>query len=170
VSVKSDWSWTDPYIPLVKEIVGKHLLEVTPIAVDRHEAADLRLLQARNLSIGCRIRRGTFQASYANQFTVRRKRLSGRLTEFEKIAQGYCDVMFYGFAADGDMPALPAWNLIDLAAFRYHLIMSPNVIRGGECSTADGTMFRFYDLRSFPKEPPVLIASSHGRAKLLSIL
>lgn len=159
-AVKKDWGWADRYLPQVKEIVGKHLLEVTPLAVDRAEAADLMVLKARNLSIGVRIRRGSFQASYANQFTVRLKRQSGQPTELEKLARGHCDLMFYGFATESETPTLAAWNLIDMASFRYHLIMNPAAIRCGDRSTIDGTLFRFYDLKSFPREPSVLIASS----------
>lgn len=160
MTLGKDWRWADRYLPQVKQIVGQYLLEAAPLEVDRNEATDLTVLKAKNTSIACRIRRGTFQTNYVDQFTIRSKRQSGKPTEFEKIAQGHCGLMFYGFAADGETTDLMAWNLIDLDSFRYHLIMSSNAIRSGEKSTADGTMFRWYDLRSFPQTPPILIASS----------
>lgn len=159
-AVKQDWTWADKFLPIVRKIVGPHLLETASLEVDRTRATDLVLLRAKNLSIGCRIRRGSYHESYVGQFTIRSKRSSGVATEFDKIARGWCDMMFYGFADPTGKPELKAWNLIDLNAFRAHLILHPNVLRFGECSNEDGSGFRWYDIRSFPATPPILIESS----------
>lgn len=156
--VQRDWKWSDRYLPEVKRIVGQHLLDVAPLSLDRHEATDLTILKAKNTSIACRIRRGKFHATYANQFTLRSRRISGIPTEFEKIARGHCGLMFYGFAADDMSDRLAAWNLIDLDSFRFHLIMSPDLIRRGENATPDGTSFLWFDVSSFPASPPILVA------------
>lgn len=156
--VASDWKWADRFLPEIRTIVGPHLLRMAPLPVDRNEAADLVTLEARSLMIACRVRRVS-NAEYFNQFTLRSRRYSGAKTELEKIVEGYGDLLFYGFA-DREGFALKSWMLIDLRAFRSALITSAQKLRTGEILNADGTAFRWYDVRYFPQKPPLIIARS----------
>jgi hypothetical protein len=55
MSYLHDREWSDPYIPAIKAIVGQYLLVESPIEVDQRQAADLIVLNARNLTIACRV-------------------------------------------------------------------------------------------------------------------
>jgi len=162
-SVQKDWSFSDRFLPSIRKIVGPRLLETASLEVDRNHATDLVVMRAKNLMIACRVRRPNFGAAFVNQFTVRSNRGSGMKTELDKIIEGYGDWMLYGFAEDDHSEALAHWSLIDLHAFRAHLIKSPDVLKTGEHTLAEGTSFRWFDLRSFPNSPSILIASSAGR-------
>lgn len=155
----TDRKWSDQYIPLMKKIIGPYLLETTPNIVDMREAADLIVLNARGVTIACRIRRPGFFLKYGNEFTIRSNRDSGAATELEKITNGFGDWMFYGHAGD-DGIAIPYWHLIDLNAWRAHMIRNKEKVMCGEKSNGDGTYFAWFDLMSFPDNPPILIASS----------
>lgn len=156
---QKDRSWSDQLIPEMRRIIGPYLLAPSSLAVDRNEAADLIVLNGRNLTIACRVRRAGYGAGYADQFTIRSSRPSGARSELEKIAAGFGDLLFYGFA-DAEASAIKTWALVDLNAFRAHLIMSPGAIDQGERRNQDGTAFRWYRISSFPSKPSILIARS----------
>lgn len=157
--IRESWSWADNYLPHVREIVGPLLLEAAPLAVDRNQAADLVVLRARDLNVAVRIRRAEYSI-YQNQFTLRAGRPSGTKSEWSKVCEGMASWFFYGFASATEPGRLSSWNLIDLDAFRAHLIHHPERIVKGERTNADGTTFRWFDLASFPSEPKLLVASS----------
>lgn len=155
---KEDRAWSDRFIPAIKQIVGPRLLTVSSLTVDRKQAADLITIKAQSLTIACRIRRAKyFDKDYKYQFTVRSHRESGAETEFSKLVKGWGDWMFYAFALDDQSPALRLWYLIDLAAWRTHLQLNAKTIRSGQSPNGDGTYFIWYDVRSFPREPSLLI-------------
>lgn len=158
--VKKDWDWSNLFLPVIRSLVGPHLLESASLDVDRKRAADLVVMRAKNLMIACRVRRPVKRAEYLNQFTLRSRRESGAKTELGKIVDGWGDWMFYGIAANETDSKLARWYLIDLHAFRAHLIRNQSRLLTGEQSTRDGTCFRWFDIQSFPKEPAILIASS----------
>jgi len=161
-AVQYDWKWSDKYLPLIRKIVGPYLLKQSELSIDRHEATDLMLLTGRDLSIACRVRRPGFE-KYASHLTVRSKRPnSTQLTEYEKIVSGFGDLYFLAFAAKSNEPSFSSWYLISLNAFRAHLITNPSRIIQGEKVNQDGTVFRWYDLRSFPARPALLVASSNS--------
>lgn len=151
----------DGFIPEIKRIVGPHLLVVTPEEIDCKQAADLMVFAARDKRIAARVRRPGFADRYPFEFTIRARRESGAETEQSKIVNGWGDWFFYGFAA-ADGLTFDRWWLIDLDAFRAALIRrDKHRIKMGTKSNGDGTFFAFFDLRTFPDNPPILIAGSH---------
>lgn len=69
--------------------------------------------------------------------------------------------MFCGHAnAAGD--AIESWSLLDLRAVRAALKRQANglQIRHGDQRNADGSAFKWFDVRSFPNEPPLEIATN----------
>ncbi len=68
--------------------------------------------------------------------------------------------MFYGHAGP-DGRTILNWLLIDLRAFRAALIRhktAGSFLHMGDKRNADGTCFEWFDIRSFPKEPPLVVA------------
>lgn len=153
-------AWSDQFLPEIKRIVGEHLLEAAPDRLDWYEATDLVLLDAKDARVAARVRRPGYSARYPHQFTIRANTRSGGPSELKKIVNGHGDLMFYGHArTDG---SLEDWYLLDLRAFRAALIRHANGghrVYWGDKINADGTAFRWFDMRSFPSEPRLLVAS-----------
>lgn len=160
MSFKDDFDWQAPFLPTIRRIVGPLLLEPAPLDLDMKEATDMLLLRARDMRIGCRLRRPGYAERYPWEFTLRSKRDSGADTELEKIRRGWGDWIFYGHAGTGT--DIPRWFVVDLAAFRRHLMGErANRLAFEKKSNYDGTHFIAFDIRSFQLEPTVLVASSH---------
>lgn len=156
----TDRKWSDQYIPLIKRIVGPLLLEESSVTIDQEEATDLIVMTTGKQQIACRIRRPNYYPRYAGQFTIRHARKSGAKTELRKIVDGFCDLMFYGFAAASEQPSFLEWYLINLQHWRSHLIYNRELIKRGIKGNTDGeTSFMWFDISSFPEEPPLLEAS-----------
>lgn len=152
-----DRRWSDQFIPQIKRIVGPHLLEVTSFEVDTQEAADLIIMHARTVTLACRVRRPGYE-KYVGQFTIRAKRDTGVTTELQKITNGWGDLMFYGHVNEQD--DIWAWLLVDLHAFRAHLIRTGKPNKSGMVSNRDGTYFAWFNAFDFPPEPPLLVATN----------
>ncbi|WP_336042551.1 hypothetical protein [Pseudooceanicola nanhaiensis] len=152
--------WSDRYLPQIKSIVGAHLLRDAPDFLDMKHATDLLMLDARDMRIAARVRRPGYAERYPHQFTIRSKLPSGAETELSKIINGAGDWMFYGHASvTGE--GLSAWWLIDLRAFRAALVRrGANGLRWGSKVNRDGTRFTWFDVRSFPAEPALIVGSS----------
>jgi hypothetical protein len=119
---KRDKERTDPFLPTVKSILGRVLIADAPIEVDQKQATDLLVLTLAPFTIGVRIRDAAkYLRRYPYEFTIRRNRPSGAKSEFAKIAEGWGDFLFYGFG-DFETHKLLAYTVIDLKAFRAHLI------------------------------------------------
>jgi hypothetical protein len=156
---------SDRFLPEVKRLISPYLLDATPDVIDQKQAADLMTVLGRDIRIGVRVR--TFGQGYAerypHQFTLRCQRDSGAETELSKIINGWGDWFFYGHAAAVEGLAISPWWLIDLAAFRAALIREArngSTLRMGDGSNGDGTHFKWFDVRSFAPQPPLLIATS----------
>jgi hypothetical protein len=160
--IKNDWNFSDRFIPAIRQIVGPLLLDVAPLEIDRNQATDFIVLRAKNLMIASRVRRPSYRSGYEDQFTLRSRRSSGTKTELEKIILGNGDWYFYGFSNPSSQDEISCWRLIDLHALRAHLIRNPEKIVRGEKTNQDGSSFSWFDLKSFPSEPPILIASSQN--------
>lgn len=160
-AIRQDWAWSDRFMPEVKAILGRHLFATASLSLDRHEACDII---ARNDKIAVRIRRPAYQR-YQTQFTLRSGRDSGSKAELEKIIDGYADYLFYGFESGCCPGTLGTWHLISLRAFRAHLIRNLGQLVTGKQSAGDGTRFSWFDLKSFPPEPAILIASNHQKLR-----
>lgn len=162
-----DRKWSDQFIPEMCRIVGPHLLIPSTLEQDTKEAADLVVLKSAGVTVACRVRRFGYAEKYANEFTIRSQRRNGSRTELEKIVDGWGDWMFYAHANEsGDGFAL--WNLLDLSAWRAHLIrekLGGEKIKRGTKPNQDGTTeFAWFDMRSFVGEPNLIIANSTARA------
>lgn len=163
----ADREWSDQFIPAIKQIVGPLLLVPAPFEVDTREATDLIVFRGRDVRVAARVRRHHYDVEeFRYQFTLRFSRTSGAETEYDKLAKGWCDWLFYGWALnDGSGVAnIARWYLIDLAAWRYQLIQkgTRERIQCGVKRNGDGTTsFIWYNLRTFAAQPSVLIASSH---------
>jgi hypothetical protein len=148
-SYADDRKWADRYIPVIKRIVGPHLLSPAPLEVDQQQAADLIVLRARDMTIACRVRRPGYAKKWPYDITIRSRRHSGAKTEFAKIVDGWGDWMFYGHAQYSEQIGFSRWYLIDLAALRAAMIR--DTARGKdfkqERSNGDGTHFVVIDVR-----------------------
>jgi hypothetical protein len=149
--------WSDQYIGEIKKIVGPYLLEESSFEVDTKQAADLVVVNSKNITIACRVRKPGF-LKYANEFTIRSRYDSGCKTELQKITEGWGDWMFYGHAASSGLK-IHVWTLIDLNAWRAAMIRHKDKIRRGEKSNNDGTYFAWFDIDSFPNKSDLVIGS-----------
>ena len=89
---------------------------------------------------------------------------SGALTELAKIVNGEGDWLFCGHS-NASQTGFDLWWLIDLRAFRAGLIRQSGngfPIRCGDKANGDGTWFKWFDIRSFPAEPPLVVAASRA--------
>ncbi|WP_187432378.1 hypothetical protein ROLI_008880 [Roseobacter fucihabitans] len=155
-------NWSDRFLPEIKRLVGGHLLETAPDPFDHFQATDLMMLDARDMRVAARVRRPGFAQRFPHQFTIRSRVASGAQTELSKIVEGKGDWMFYGHS-DAAQTRVETWWLIDLKAFRAALIRSGgrgyNLV-SGEQANPDGTHFAWFDMRSFPSDPPLVVAQS----------
>lgn len=157
--------WSDRFLPEIKQIVGAYLLKTAPDNEDWNNATDLMVFDAKDIRIAARVRRPGFSRRYPFQFTIRARVPSNAETELAKIVNGKGDWMFYGHSNDRQ-DALELWWLIDLDAFRAALIRQASngcSILCGDMRNSDGTCFKWFDIRSFPKRPRLVVASSFGK-------
>ena len=142
--------------------VGGHLLERAADPYDHFQATDLMMLDTGDLRVAASERRAGYARLYPHQFTIRSHVASGRQTELAKIVNGHGDWMFYGHS-NASQTGLESWWLIDPWAFRAvlirHMAYSPQIVMGDQANS-DGTWFKWFDVRSFPAEPPLVVASS----------
>lgn len=143
--------------------MGGHLLETAPDPFDHFQATDLVFLDARDMRIAARVRRPGYANRLPHQFTIRSRVASEAETELSKIVNVKGDWMFYG-RSDALQTRVESWFLIDLKAFRAGLIRNPayghNVVMGDQ-RNPDGTWFKWFDVRSFPAEPRLVVAQSN---------
>lgn len=157
-----DRGWSDSYIPALRNVVGPLLLDEATIERDTRQATDLIVFTARDMHIGCRVRRPGYADKYPWDFTIRRRRDTGTKTEFQKITEGWCDWLVYAHANDGPEPTLARWFVIDLDVFRFLLIHDNDFrtwTRKNEVPNGDGTHHTPYDIRRWPAE--LIVAASH---------
>lgn len=161
MSYREDRTFTDQYTPAIKGIVGPLLLEPAPLEEDAFRATDLMILKARDLRIGCRMRRDGFKDRFPFDFTIRSKRDNGTETEMRKFVNGFGDWFFYGHAAKEGI-SIDRWMVVDLAAWRAHLILKgwQYFVAGKTGSNNDGTHFMAFDARKFQGPPKLFIATS----------
>ena len=114
-------AWSDQFLPEIKHILGELLIREADAAEDALRNTDLLTLAFQGqLRIACRIRRHRYLQDHPNEFTVRCFLRSGRQTEFDKLLQGWGDLLFYGFANETET-GLARWFVGDLAIFRRWL-------------------------------------------------
>ncbi|MEM6480361.1 MAG: hypothetical protein AAF922_12730 [Pseudomonadota bacterium] len=84
----------------------------------------------------------------------------GGTTELAKIVNRHGDWTFYDHAAPSGQ-GLASGYIIDLRAFRAGLIRHMQdgyPLRFGDTLNIDGTGFRWFDIRSFPAKPKLVVA------------
>lgn len=165
MSYEAQRAWSDRFIPTMKKIIGPHLLESSPFEIDTQQAADLVVMRAKNLTVACRVRRHNYLASYGDQFTIRYAIDSGRQTEHSKIINGWADWMFYAFTFENEYRLdFAKWTLIDLSAFRAHLILNHKRqhIKAEKKWNGDGSQLIAYRISSFQGDPQLVVAQSEG--------
>lgn len=162
-SYQADRAWSDAYLPVICQILGPLLIRPAPLVLDTREATDLVVLAAPDLRIAARVRRPGYAERYPWDFTLRWRRYdSGVESEIRKVLNKYADWMFYGHAAAGPLPAFDRWMVVDLHSFRHHVEHNVHAIAYDERMNRDQrSSFVSFDVRSFPAEPPILIAGSH---------
>jgi hypothetical protein len=121
MSYEHDRAWSDRFIAEIRAIVGPYLLVPSPLEVDRKQAADLIVLEGRNMTIAARVRRPGYFDRYPTQFTIRSERTNGVKTEMAKLLDGWGDWMFYGHSDDSE-ESIGYWMIIDLDAWRRELL------------------------------------------------
>jgi hypothetical protein len=115
---QADKVWSDRFLPEIKSILGRVLIDVAEPADDAQRNTDLITLTMRGgLRIACRVRKHRYLATYADEFTIRCTRPSGTETEIDKLLAGWGDYLFYG-VANAEETALAAWFIGDLHVFR----------------------------------------------------
>lgn len=156
---REDRQWSDQFIPVIKRLVGPHLLEPASFELDATEATDLLVFTARDMRIAARVRREGYAERYPWEFTIRSRRDSGAETEMSKIINGWGDWLFYGHAAGSN---IARWMIVDLHVFRAALIRrQKGCPQFGDKANGDGTFFTWFNALTFPSSPPILIAASH---------
>lgn len=158
---KADKLWSDRFIPEIRRIVGPYLLIPSSLVQDQQEAADLVVLKGQSMTIACRVRRPGFLPKYRDEFTIRCQRDNGSKTELEKITEGWGDWMFYAHSNEFQ-DGFALWWLLDLSIWRAHLIRGKGQIQRGTTSNHDGTHFAWFNITSFPIDPPLVIACSEA--------
>jgi len=167
--------WSDSYIPYVSQLIinGLHLnpnvwyILVTSFDQDTQEAADLILTDGKEeFMIALRLRNASYMDRYPFDFTVRREYTEGYKTEYEKIMEGFADMMFYGFR-DGNN--VVRWALLLMDEFR-----DQHEFVGGEWIPQDHIVFERrdnkdgrncfngYDINTFKNKDKLILACSDG--------
>ncbi len=142
----SQRAFSDVFIPEIKTILGGFLVKTAPAHEDRAHATDL-ILSLGDTRIACRMRTHRYWLRYRDEFTIRGPR-GGDGTELPKIAAGWGDLMFYGFACP-DAARVYAWTLADLKAFRLAIHQDPALV-ARTIDNGDGTCFYPFRWDSFP--------------------
>jgi hypothetical protein len=162
-SYTNDRAFSDRYLYELRTIIGPYLLAPSSLEQDTKEAADLVVLRGRDMTVACRLRRPGYAEKYPRQFTMRSQRDNGTKTELAKVTEGWGDWFFYGHVA-ADLKSIAPWWLIDLSAWRAHLIRdgarTVKCLQHGDRANGDGTHFHWFKIDSFPSDPPLLIGES----------
>lgn len=146
-----DKGWSDRFISEIKLKLAPFLIEEASFYEDANHATDLVSYSAKPLRIAVRIRRNKY-LSFKDEITIRSGRMTNVMTEAEKIASGWGDLMFYGFA-DMQETCLALWTIIDLNVFRRWYLT--NWFRLDRCRThtnIDGTQFIAIRLIELPND------------------
>ena len=154
--------WSDRFLPQVIQVLscGRGNVNITPFWQDVKEAADL-VIEAdveydENLYAAVRLRKSSYASRYPFEFTVRYQYTAGYKTEYEKILEGYADIMFYGFVIG---KSIARWIILDMDVFRAEA--ENDYIVKEHKHNADGrNSFLAFDVRSFKGN--IILSHSEG--------
>ena len=83
--------------PLIKLIVGQHLLRDSTLEEDTKEATDLIVLKSDGIRVACRVREYGYANTFPFDVTITCRRESGAKCEWDKMVLGdWADWFFYG--------------------------------------------------------------------------
>ena len=148
---ESDKGWSDRFIEEVKIKLAPFLFNEASFYEDANHCTDLMTYESRPLRIAVRIRRNKYMA-FKDEITIRCGRMTNVMTEAEKIASGWGDLMIYGFC-DATETCLALWHIIDLTEFRRWFLR--NWFRIDKCrvqTNADGTQFFAIKIMELPAD------------------
>ena len=161
----SDFAWQLPYLPAVRARIAPFVIVQSSEQVDREEAGDM-IVDGGTVAI--RLRRNGVVGStedyaglYPFDFTIRRSRSNGMLTEAHKIMKGYGTWIFYGHVRNEE---IFRWMFLSLDAFRDSFKSNSSPYKGQtRTNTNDrgATSFTVFDVR---KMPNILIGCSWSSA------
>lgn len=164
--------WSDRFLTQDKKILvnvlkcDESLIEITTPETDMQEAADLIIKSnvkgERDVYVAVRTRTSAYAERYSDEFTIRAHYTAGYKTEYEKIMEGYADIMLYGFVINN---IITRWILLDLHTFREEA--EENYIVKEHKHNRDGrNSFYAYNINSFKCTksfyPDILISWSDG--------
>lgn len=115
------------------------------------------------MRIAARMRRPGYAECFPDQFITRTESRFASETELAKTVNSKGDWMFYGHALRSKH-GLASWCLLEPRVISASLIrktLNGYPIRWGDKRNADGTAFKWFDIRSSPKDPPLVVARSH---------
>lgn len=164
--------WSDKFLPQDKTILSnvlncdESLIEVTTPMVDMQQAADLiiksNIPDERDIYVAVRTRTSGYAERYSDEFTVRAHYTEGYKTEYEKIMEGFGDIMLYGFVINN---SIARWVLIDLEIFRQEA-ENDYIIKEHKHNRDGRNSFYAYNINSFKCTkscfPDILISWSDG--------
>ena len=155
-------NWSERYTPKCRQIIGANIIGVGSYRMDCEQATDLFCIGCDDLRVACRIRRPGYCKQYGNDFTIRSRLDNGYPTEIDKLRAGWAKYMLYGHAKENTVgnDSLARWMLIDLDVWRWAIASPDSRVLGGETNNGDGTWFTWYDVTTFPKTRPIVIADS----------
>ncbi len=164
---KQQRSFSDSHLDFVQGVLGRYFLIDAPFDLDTEEATDLVTVTGGGIKTAVRIRRQSYRDRFKYDFTLRSystRTANIMNAEYEKICSGYADYLFYGYSQGANNSVGP-WYLISLDHFRQHIKGEHRWgIRRGEnfVQEKDGskTWFHWFDIRTFPQQPPLLVAAS----------
>jgi len=154
--------WSDKFLPQVIQVLscGKANVSITPFSIDVKEAADL-IIEAdleyqKDLYAAVRLRKSSYTSRYPFEFTVRYQYTAGYKTEYEKIMEGFADIMFYGFVIGN---SIARWIILDMDVFRAEA--EKDYIARVHKYNADGrNSFYAFDVRTFKGN--IILGHSEG--------
>lgn len=138
--------WSDKFIPQLQMICGMLMFRVSSVADDTMRNTDLIVLTTDSQKrIACRVRRYSYFERYPHDVTIRTVNKNHK-TEFQKIIEGWGDLMIYAFSSK-DESSIMVYYVIDLNSLRYN-ISRMKFVR--HCNR-DGTEFVSCDVRYLPQ-------------------
>jgi len=150
---------TDPFLPEIAALCGRHLFVPAPVEDDQKRATDLLLLRSGDCRIAVRARCASYRASFGTEFTIRSAGINGAKSELSKVIAGFGDFMWYGFI-DFNSGEIVQWTLIDLEEFRLWWAAYGNPKEISALHNHDRRSdFMAFDFSLF--RPKLIVATSH---------
>jgi hypothetical protein len=156
--------FSESFYSEIKCLIAQHTVKIAPMFMDFEEATDLIVGEA---AVAVRVRTNDARrwSNAENEFTLRSRTQHNRKNEIDKIAQGYTNLFFYGFANENGT-RINRWFLFDCEIMRK--VLSCPKSMGVECvdisnrGSGDNTAFRAYDIKSFNEKAPDFIIDTNA--------